>query len=113
MGPWCSSGATIPRAREGSMITRRGFACCVAVAAAAPAVPTRIRIIKGSRQGPPSIDPKLQDLTSQLGALAYQRWEQVGEQQKDLEPGKPFSVPLPDGAALEVTLVETRGNSVT
>ena len=105
------------------MIARRRFAAALTgaalviliplSAAAAPTVPTRIRIIKGSRQGPPSVDPKLQDLSSQLGALAYQRWEQVGEQQKELGSGKPVSVPLPDGAALEVTLVETRGNSVT
>ena len=104
-------------------MTRRRFALAISavaliaglplVVAAAPAVPTRIRIIKGSRQGPPSVDPKLQDLSSQLGALAYQRWEQVGEQQKDLDAGKAVSVALPDGSTLEVTLVETRGNAVT
>jgi hypothetical protein len=83
------------------------------VASAAPTVPVRVRIIKGSRQGPATVDPKLRDLTAQLGALAYQRWEQVGEHSKELQPGKPVSVPLPDGATLEVILVETHGNSVT
>ena len=85
----------------------------LAASAAPTTVPVRVRIIKGSRQGPAAVDPRLRDLTAQLGALAYQRWDQVGEHSKDLEPNKPVSVPLPDGAALEVILVETHGNSVT
>ena len=104
-------------------MTRRGWLAAsvlgLAVLAAFPAaaraapIPVRIRIIKGSRQGPPSLDPRLSDLASQLGHLAYQRWEQVGEQRADMDPGKSVSVPLPAGGSLQLKLVEVRGDTAT
>ena len=81
--------------------------------ARAAGVPVRVRIIKGSRQGPPAVDPRLSDLGAQLGRLAYQRWEEVGEHRKELEFGKPASFPLPNGATLELTLVESHKDTVT
>ncbi len=104
------------------MIGRRSFAAStLAVAllaapptfAAAATIPVRIRIIKGSRQGPPAVDPRLADLRGQLGRLAYVRWDQVGEHHADMDFGKPISLPLPDGATLELTLVEARKDTVT
>ena len=80
---------------------------------AAPTVPVRIRILKGSRQGPPAVDPKLADLHVQLGMVAYQRWDEVGEKQTGMEMNKPVSLPLPDGSALELTLVDARKDTVT
>ncbi len=80
---------------------------------AAATIPVRVRIIKGSRQGPPSVDPRLADLQHQLGRLAYQRWEQTGEQQFEMDFGKTYSMPLPDGASLEVTLVSGQKDTVT
>jgi len=81
--------------------------------AIAATVPVRVRIIKGSRQGPPAIDPKLADLQAQLSPLAYQRWEQVGEQRAEMDFNKPLSIALPDGATLELVLVDARKDSVT
>jgi hypothetical protein len=104
------------------MLGRRTFAASALIAvlaAAAPAVahaasiPVRVRIIKGSRQGPAAVDPRLVDLQHQLGRLAYVRWDQVGEQQTSLDFGKPISVALPDGTALELTLVESHKDTVT
>ncbi len=104
------------------MMGRRRFAAsalAAALLAAAPAVasaatiPVRIRIIKGSRQGPPAVDPKLADLRGQLGRLAYQRWEEVGEHHRDMDFGKPATFPLPGGASLELTLVDSRKDTVT
>jgi hypothetical protein len=84
-------------------------------AEAAPAgnVPVRIRVLKGSRQGPPQVDPRLQDLSTQLGKLAYQRWEQAAEQQLTLEFGKKVAVSIPDGASLALTLLESSKDTVT
>jgi hypothetical protein len=104
------------------MIGRRRFAAsalAAALLAAAPslaapaAIPVRVRIIKGSRRGPPAVDPKLTDLGGQLGKLAYVRWDQVGEHNKQMEFGRPVTFPLPDGASLELTLVESRKETVT
>ena len=104
------------------MIGRRSFAAsalAAALLAAAPSlaspatIPVRVRILKGSRQGPPGVDPRLADLRGQLGRLAYVRWEQVGEHDKQMEFGKPVTLPLPDGASLELTLVESRKDTVT
>jgi hypothetical protein len=81
--------------------------------AAAATIPVRVRILKGSRQGPASVDPRLADLQGQLGRLAYVRWEQVGEHQAALDFGKPAAFALPDGATLELTLVESRKDTVT
>jgi len=76
-------------------------------------VPVRVRVIKGSRQGPASVDPKLVDLKRQLSALAYVRWEQVDEKQLDLVSGKTQFVALPGGDVVGVTLQERRGETVT
>jgi hypothetical protein len=90
----------------------------VAALAPAPAqgaqtIPVRLRIIKGSRQGPAAVDPKLADLQGQLGKLAYQRWDQVGEQESAMEFDKPLTMPLPDGTKLELVLVDARKETVT
>jgi hypothetical protein len=104
------------------MIGRRSFAASALAAAllvatpslASPGtIPVRVRILKGSRQGPPGVDPRLADLRGQLGRLAYVKWEQVGEHDKQMEFGKPVTLPLPDGASLELTLVESRKDTVT
>ncbi|HUK65240.1 MAG TPA: hypothetical protein VLV17_00325 [Anaeromyxobacteraceae bacterium] len=82
-------------------------------AAAAGTVPVRVRILKGSRQGPPSVDPKLADLAQQLGKLAYVRWDEVREEHADLEFDRPLALALPDGTTLELTLVDSRKDTVT
>ncbi len=80
---------------------------------AAAEVPVRVRVLKGSRQGPASVDPRLGDLKRQLSALAYVRWEQVDEKRLDLVRGKPAWVTLPGGDEVGVTLQERRGDTVT
>ena len=82
-------------------------------AVAAGAIPVRVRIIKGSRQAPPSVDPKLADVQGQLGRLSYVNWVQVGEHPVSMEFNKPVSLPLPDGTTLELTLVDARKDTVT
>ncbi len=82
-------------------------------ASAQDEVPVRVRVIKGSRHGPPSVDPKLNDLRRQLSPLAYVRWEQVSERRYALARGKPAFVDLPDGDTVGVTLEERRGQTVT
>jgi hypothetical protein len=79
----------------------------------AAAVPVRVRIIKGSRQGPLFVDPQLADLGPQLTHLVYEHWEQVSQRDLQMEFHKPVSVPLPDGAALELTLLDARKDTVT
>jgi hypothetical protein len=94
---------------------------CAALAAALgasqaqadPGVPVRIRVLKGSRQGPPGVAPQLQDLASQLSATAYVRWEQAGETQASMDFKKPASVSLPGGGQVVVTLLETRKDTAT
>ncbi len=81
--------------------------------AARAEVPVSIRVIKGSRQGPPSVDPRLEDLKRQLSPLAYVRWEQVVDERRDLAKGKTEFVRIPDGEQVGVTLVERRGDTVT
>jgi hypothetical protein len=76
-------------------------------------VPVRVRVIKGSRQGPPSVDPRLGDLKRQLSPLAYVKWEQVQEKRFELETGKPVFIDLPDGDTAGVTLQDRRGDTVT
>ena len=100
---------------------RRSFTALLAVAALAtlvPAVaeaqvPVRIRVIKGSRQGPAKMDPRLDDQKRQLSALAYVRWEQVDEKRLELQEGQPQFVTIPGGEDVAVTLQERRGNTVT
>jgi hypothetical protein len=81
--------------------------------AAESAIPVRVRIIRGSRQGAAGMDPRLQDLAGQLGRLAYQRWDQVGEYSRQMAFKKAESFPLPDGSALTLTLEEARKDTVT
>ena len=90
-------------------VTLLGAAPSVAVAE----VPVRVRVIKGSRQGPPSVDPRLEDLKRQLSPLAYVKWEQMQEQRFELVTGKPVFMDLPDGDTAGVTLQERRGDTVT
>jgi hypothetical protein len=101
-------------------MVRRSLAALLAVAllAAVPAiasaqVPVRVRVIKGSRQGPPAIDPRLEDQKRQLSALAYVKWEQVDEKRLELVQGKPAFVTIPGGEDVAVTLQEQRPNAVT
>jgi hypothetical protein len=84
-----------------------------ASASAAAGIPVRIRIIKGSRAGPASIDPSLDDLRGQLSRLAYQRWEQAAEQQATMELGKKVSVAIPGGTRLDLTITESSKDTVT
>jgi hypothetical protein len=96
----------------------RAATVAVGLAAALPSpaaagIPVRVRILKGSRQGPPAIDPRLGDLSAQLGHLAYVRWDQVGESQSDMDFGKPWQLRLPDGSELKLTLLESRKDTVT
>lgn len=80
---------------------------------AAPGIPVRIRIIKGSRQGPAAVDPRLSDLNAQLSRLAYLRWDQAGEQRADMDFKKPVAVALPSGERLEIEVLESRRDTVT
>ncbi len=98
--------------------TSIALALAAALAAVSPApasaeVPVRVRVVKGSRQGPASVDPRLEDLKRQLSALAYIRWEQVDVKMLDLTRGKPEFVSLPGGDDVGVTLQERRGDTVT
>lgn len=76
-------------------------------------IPVRVRIMRGSRQGPPQLDPRLADVQHQLSQLAYVRWEQVSEQDFAMAFGKTVQVPLPDGSEVKLTLVESRKDTVT
>jgi hypothetical protein len=73
----------------------------------------RVRILRGSRKGPARVDPKLADLSKQLGKLAYLRWEQVTERQLSMEENKTQFVDLPDGNHVALTVQEVRGDTVT
>jgi hypothetical protein len=85
----------------------------VSAHAADPQVPVRIRVLKGSRQGPPGVPAGLEDLRAQLSATAYVRWEQANEVQASMQPRKPVQVALPDGGSVAVTLVESRQGAAT
>ncbi len=104
------------------MIERRRFAAstlavvllsAVPTLAGAATIPVHVRIIKGSRLGPAAVDPRLADLRGQLGRLAYVKWAQVGEHHTDMGLGKSVSLLLPDGATLELTLVDAHKDTVT
>jgi hypothetical protein len=104
------------RTRRGTFLSAAALAAALAGAAPAIAraeVPVRVRVIKGSRHGPASVDPKLNDLKRQLSPLAYVRWEQVDEKRYDLDRGKPAFVDLPGGDTVGVTLQERHGQTVT
>ena len=84
-----------------------------ATAEATPGIPVRIRVIKGSRQGPAAVDPRLSDLHPQLSRLAYTRWDEVAEQRADMDFKKPVAVALPSGERLEIEVLESRRDTVT
>jgi hypothetical protein len=84
-----------------------------AEAAADPGIPVRIRVLKGSRQGPPAVAPELRDLGAQLSATAYVRWDQAGEVNASMDFKKPVNVGLPDGQRVVVTLLESRKDTAT
>jgi hypothetical protein len=88
------------------------LACQPARAADAP-LPVRIRVLHGFRQGPPGLPPGLEDLRAQLSATAYVRWEQAGEVQASMQPGKAQPVSLPGGESVSVKLLDSRSGAAT
>jgi hypothetical protein len=99
-------------------IAAASLALAVALVGLVPAdaraeVPVRVRVIRGSRHGPPGVDARLDDLKRQLSPLAYVKWEQVDEKRFDLVMGKTAFVDLPGGDSAGVTLQERRGDTVT
>jgi hypothetical protein len=78
-----------------------------------PGIPVRIRLLKGSRQGPPAMAPGLEDLQAQLSHTAYVRWDQVGDSRATMEPRRAVPLSLPGGVEVRVTLVEVRGDAAT
>ncbi len=90
-----------------------------ALMAAAPAlgsdagIPTRIRILKGSRMGPPAVAPGLHDLEHQLSHTAYVHWDEVGASHVAMEFKRPVTLLLPDGEQVVVTLLESRRDTAT
>lgn len=103
-------------------MTRRSLvfalAAAAALLAAAPRaasaeVPVLVRVIEGSRQGPPRIDPRLEDLRRQLSPLAWVRWALVQEKRFELVTGRPAFVELAGGEVAGVTLQDRRGDTIT
>lgn len=97
-------------------MTRLAAACLALLllpAIAAADVPVRVRVLKGSRQGPAQVDAKLGDLKKQLGKLAYVKWEQVNEQRLTMADKKTQFIDLPGGEHVGLTLQEVRGETVT
>lgn len=95
-------------------------AACLAVvvlgslpAQAAEPVPVRIRMLQGFRQGAPGVPPGLEDLRAQLSSTAYVRWEQAGEVQASMQPGKSQPVSIPGGGSVSVKLVDSRNGAAT
>jgi hypothetical protein len=82
-------------------------------ALAAAEVPVRVRVLKGDRQGPAQVDPRLEDLKKQLGKLAYLKWDQLSEQRLTMADNKTQFVALPDGNHVGLTVQEVRGDTVT
>jgi hypothetical protein len=83
------------------------------VTAADAPIPVRVRIIKGSRQGPASLDPALAPLKQQLSKLAYLRWEQVSERAFEMTVKRTEFMPLPYGEHVALTLQDANGKNVT
>jgi hypothetical protein len=81
-------------------------------AADAP-LPVRIRVLQGFRQGPPGVPPGLEDLRAQLSSTAYVRWEQAGEVQASMQPGRSQPVSLPGGGSVSVKLLDSRSGAAT
>lgn len=86
---------------------------CLPAQAADATVPVRIRVLHGFRQGPPGVPPGLEDLRAQLSATAYVRWEQAGEVQASLQPGRSQAVSIPGGGSVSVKLLDSRSGAAT
>ena len=84
-----------------------------AAAQAAAPVPVRVRVIKGSRQGPASLPPAMAPLKQQLSKLAYQRWEQLSEKNLTMTVKKTEFVELPNGEHVALTVQDAVGRNVT
>ena len=82
-------------------------------AQATAGVPVRVRIIKGSRKGPASLDPRLAAMKQQLSKLAYQRWELVSERDFEMKVGKTEFTPLPWGDHVALTVQDANSKNVT
>jgi len=76
-------------------------------------IPVRVRILKASRQGPASLDPRLAPLKQQLSKLAYQRWEQVSERDHQLALKQTSFTDLPNGEHVALTVQDANGGNVT
>lgn len=76
-------------------------------------IPVLVRVIKGSRKGPPSLDPKMAPLKQQLSKLAYQRWEQISERAFEMTVKKTEFTPLPWGDHVALTVQEANARTVT
>jgi hypothetical protein len=76
-------------------------------------IPVRVRVLKGSRQGPASLDPRLAPLKQQLSKLAYQRWEQVSERDYQMTLRKTEFIDLPSGEHVALTVQDGTGTTVT
>jgi hypothetical protein len=102
-----------------ALVSRRRVVAALAAllvfgpAFASAEVPTTVRVIRGSRQGPAKLDPKLEDLRRQLSPLAYVRWEEVKVEKLDFSRGKTQFVELPGKDTVGLTLEERRGDVVT
>jgi len=94
-------------------ILAAGLMATAPVLAADGGIPTKVRILRGSRQGPPAIAPGLHDLGHQLSHTAYVRWDEIGETQVAMEFKKPVTMGLPDGEQVVVTLVESHRDTAT
>jgi hypothetical protein len=99
--------------RRTSLFALAALAVLLHAAPARAEVPVHVRVIKGSRQGPARVDPRLDNLKRQLSPLAYVRWEQADEKRITLAPGKTEFVTLPDGDNVGLTLQDQRGGTVT
>ena len=76
-------------------------------------VPVRVRVIKGSRQGPASLPASMAPLKQQLSKLAYQRWEQLSERDYSMTVKKTEFVQLPNGDHVALTVQDANGRNVT
>jgi hypothetical protein len=105
--------------RQIERVARRLFPTVAAVlllaapGLAAAQVPVQVRVLEGSKKGPPRLDPRLEDLRRQLSPLAYLRWEQRSERRLTMSPGKTEWVELPNGDQVGLTLHEVHPDSVT
>jgi hypothetical protein len=80
---------------------------------AAATIPVRVRILKGSRQGPASLDPKLAVMKQQLSKLAYQRWEQLSERDYEMAVKQTIFTPLPYDETVALTVEASTTRTVT